>query len=372
MNELLPWLRGFIPQPILAPWRERLVACAGAAIGLLFAAWFSRVTFGGANPWLIAPMGASAVLLFAVPASPLAQPWSVVGGNVVSALIGVACAILIPDLASAAAVAVGLAIGSMFLLRCLHPPGGAVALTAVLGGPAVTELGFGFAVTPVAVNSLFLVLAALVFNNLLRHHRYPHSAHPTGNRHGTADPSPADRLGFTRADLEEAIKAYDEMLDVSEDDLEEIFHDVEMRAFRRRGGNARCADIMSRDLVVVRPEMTVAHAWQLLDEHDLRALPVVNELNVLMGIVTLRDLIATPDASPPRLRADQVVSDVMSCEVQVARTEQTIADLVPMFSDEGFHHLPVVDDRQRVVGMVTQTDLIAALFRNKLDEGATA
>ncbi|HEY0490911.1 MAG TPA: HPP family protein [Telluria sp.] len=372
MNELLPWLRGFIPQPILAPWRERLLASCGAAVGVLFAAWFSRVTFGGVNPWFIAPMGASAVLLFAVPASPLAQPWSILGGNVVSALVGVACAMLIPEPGVAAAAAVGLAIGAMFLLRCLHPPGGAVAFTAVLGGPAVTGLGYGYALSPVAVNSLFLVLAGLVFNNLLRHHRYPHSAHPTGNRHGTADPSPADRLGFTRADLEASIKAYQELLDVSEDDLEDIFHDVELRAFRRRGGNVRCADIMSRDLVVARPEMTVAEAWQLLDEHELRALPVVNEFKVLMGIVTLRDLIAEPDAARPHLRAGQFVSDVMSRDVQVANTGQTIADLLPMFSDEGFHHLPVVDERQRVVGMVTQTDLIAALFRSKLDEGAAA
>lgn len=370
MNELLPWLRGFVPQPILAPWRERVVACVGAATGLLVTAWFSRLAFGDVNPWFIAPMGASAVLLFAVPASPLAQPWSIFGGNLVSALVGVTCAMFIPDPAAAAALAVALAIGAMFLLRCLHPPGGAVAFTAVLGGPAVTALGYGFAFSPVAVNSLFLVLAALVFNNLLRHHRYPHQAHAHGNRHGTRDPSPSDRLGFTREDLEGAIKAYDELLDVSEDDLEEIFHDVELRAFRRRTGGVRCADIMSRDLVMAQPEMTPAQAWQLLNKHELRALPVVNDLKVLVGFITLRDLIAEPDEGAPRLHASQFVSDLMSRDVHVARPGQTIADLIPMFSDEGFHHLPVVDELRRVVGMVTQTDLVAALFRNKLDEGA--
>ena len=369
MNDLLPWLRGFVPQPILAPWRERLLACVGAALGLLATAWFSRLAFGDVNPWFIAPMGASAVLLFAVPASPLAQPWAIFGGNLVSALVGVSCAMLIPDASAAAAFAVALAIGAMFLLRCLHPPGGAVAFTAVLGGPSVSALGYGFAFSPVAVNSLFLVLAALVFNNLLRHHRYPHQAHAPGNRHGTADPAPSDRLGFTRADLEGALKDYDELLDVSEDDLEQIFHSVELRAYRRRRGAVRCGDIMSRDLVIAHPSMALAHAWRLLNEHELRALPVVDEMNVLLGIITLRDLIAPPDGGSPRLRSPQLVSDMMSREVQVARPEQSVADLIPLFSDDGFHHLPVVDQRQRVVGMVTQTDLVAALFRNTLDEG---
>lgn len=363
MNDLLPWLRGFAPQPILAPWRERVLACVGAAVGLLATAWFSRLAFGDVNPWFIAPMGASAVLLFAVPASPLAQPWAIFGGNLVSALIGVSCAILIPDPSAAAAFAVALAIGAMFVLRCLHPPGGAVAFTAVLGGPSVTALGYGFAFSPVAVNSLFLVLAALVFNNLLRHHRYPHQVHAPGT-------APQQRLGFTRADLEGAIKDYDELLDVSEDDLEQIFHNVELRAFRRRSGTARCGDIMSRDLVVAHPSMTPAQAWQLLDQHALRALPVVSEINVLVGIITLRELIAQPDDKVPRLRDATCVSDLMSREVQVARPGHSVADLIPMFSDEGFHHLPVVDECRRVVGMVTQTDLVAALFRNKLDEGA--
>ncbi|VEA74072.1 HPP family [Serratia rubidaea] len=89
---------------------------------------------GSVNLWFVAPMGASAVLLFAVPASPLAQPWSIVGGNLVAALIGVSCGKLIGDPGLACGVAACLAIGVMFKLRCLHPPSGAVALTAILGG----------------------------------------------------------------------------------------------------------------------------------------------------------------------------------------------------------------------------------------------
>src|SRR5258706_10586585 len=93
-------------------------------------------------PLLVAPMGASAVLLFAVPASPLAQPWSIIGGNLVSATVGVACAALIGNPVHAAALAVAVAVGAMFALRCIHPPSGAVALTAGLGGPAGHAMGF--------------------------------------------------------------------------------------------------------------------------------------------------------------------------------------------------------------------------------------
>jgi CBS domain-containing membrane protein len=92
---LLSWLRSFLPAPLTVGRREIWLGCLGAGLGLLGAEWLSHQVLGEVNPWFIAPMGASAVLLFAVPASPLAQPWSIVGGNLVSALVGVSCALLL-------------------------------------------------------------------------------------------------------------------------------------------------------------------------------------------------------------------------------------------------------------------------------------
>src|SRR6187551_2341605 len=131
---LRAWRQALWPAPVMVDGKQRFRAAAGAFVGILVAGVVSRMIgdASGLGPWLVAPMGASAVLIFAAPASPLAQPWAVLGGNTVSALVGTACVLLIPDPALAGAVAVALAIGLMFQLRCLHPPGGASALLMVL------------------------------------------------------------------------------------------------------------------------------------------------------------------------------------------------------------------------------------------------
>lgn len=150
-------------------------AAFGALLGLSLCGLLSQVVLAWGLPraqvaGLIAPMGASAVLLFCFPASPLARPWPVIGGNMLSALIGVACAQLVPTPMLAAPLAGSLAIAVMFLLRCLHPAGAAVAMTAVLGGSAVNGAGMLFALAPVGLNTVLLVLAATLYNRVCGAH----------------------------------------------------------------------------------------------------------------------------------------------------------------------------------------------------------
>lgn len=153
---------------------ERWLSAAGGLAGLAAVIAISQAELGTAGAaGLVASMGASAVLLFAVPHGPLSQPWPVVGGHLISAAIGVLCAKLVPEMALAAPLAVGLAIGAMHYLRCIHPPGGATALSAVVGGEAVHQLGFQYVITPVMLNTLVLLLVALLFNYPLRWRRYP-------------------------------------------------------------------------------------------------------------------------------------------------------------------------------------------------------
>ncbi len=149
---------------------DRLQSAIGALIGLVVVGVVGNVAVGSGDdlPLLIAPLGAAAVLLFAVPQSPLARPWPVVGGNVISAFIGVGCAKLIPDVTLGAAAACSLAIAAMTLANCLHPPGGAVALTAVLGGPVIKSLGFGFVLWPVGVSAVLLLTCAMLLGRARR------------------------------------------------------------------------------------------------------------------------------------------------------------------------------------------------------------
>ncbi len=366
------WLAAFAPAPVSVSRREIGLSCLGALLGLFCAAWLSRHMLAGLNPWFVAPMGASAVLLFAVPSSPLAQPWSIIGGNVVSAFIGVTCALQVPDPVLACALAGGLAIGAMFMLRCLHPPSGAVALTAVLGGPAVRALGYAFVLWPVAIDSLLLLMAALLFNVSARR-RYPHRAPPAPPAHGTRDAPPSARLGLTVADLHEALTARGELLDVSEDDLQALFIEAEHMAWRRRFGSLRCGEIMSHDVVSVTPSTPAQEAWQLMIRHAVKALPVVDATGKLLGIVTLHDFFVGHEvASGAAGHVSWVVGDIMTPDPLTASPRQELVDLMSAFSDGGRHHLPVVDDRGRLLGMLTQSDMVAALFRAGLERPVPA
>lgn len=380
-------LNRFLPAPLAINGIERLRACSGALLGIVITALVSRHALGAgaALPFLIAPMGASAVLLFALPSSPLAQPWSIIGGNLVSALAGILCARWIGDPTMAASAAIALAIAAMILLRCLHPPGGAIALTAVLGGPAVTSAGFGFALVPVGLNSLLLLAVALVFNNATRR-PYPHR-HTTDhdNRHGTQDARPADRLGFTTADLDDVLKQYNQVLDVSRDDLESLFLQTEMHAYRRRFGEITCADIMSKDVVTVEYGTDLQEAWTLLRKHNIKALPVLDRARRVIGIITVYDFMKHADLDlhegfdkklrrfirrTPDLHSDkpEAVGQIMTRTVKTIPADSHVVELVPVLSGSGLHHVPVVDHERRLVGIVTQSDLVAALYRGRLND----
>ncbi|MFA7826339.1 HPP family protein [Aeromonas dhakensis] len=355
--------RDFFPVSTNTSLKESCYGALGAFVGLLGTALLCRWGLGLEVHWLIAPMGASAVLLFAAPASPLAQPWSILVGNGVSALMGVLSASLVVDPAQAAALAVMLAIAAMLLTRSLHPPGGAVALTAVIGGEGIRQLGVGYVLLPVLLNSLLLLLLALCYNRLLGR-RYPNSGQARPNRHQTADPQPSERVATQAADIDFALEKHGELLDISRQDLQALLQEAQLHALRARVGTVRVQEVMSRDLILIAAQQPAMAAWQLLSHHQVKALPVVDEAGRLTGIITLHDLMIDRVLQQPRGAADLAelrVADLMTRKVSTARHDQPLYDLVGAFSDGGLHHMPVLDGEQ-LVGILTQSDMVAALF----------
>jgi CBS-domain-containing membrane protein len=147
----------------------------GAFIGIAAVALVQAHVFDGTDLILmIGSFGASAVLVYGAIKSPLAQPRNLVGGHFLSALVGVAAFKIFqgqPVLAAAAAVATAIAV--MLATKTLHPPGGATALIAVIGGEKVHALGFLYAVIPAAAGAAILLIVALLFNNIPKNRRYP-------------------------------------------------------------------------------------------------------------------------------------------------------------------------------------------------------
>jgi len=200
---------------------ERALSAIGGFLGIYGILQISALFVSPlAAALIVASMGASAVLLFAVPHGPLSQPWPVIGGHMVSAVIGVSCAKLVPDALLAAALAVGLAIGAMHYLRCIHPPGGASALVAVVGGSSVHALGYQYVITPVLLNVLVIVAVAVLFNFPFAWRRYPAEL----KKKRPPDPlHPQRRSSISHEDLVYALSEVDSFIDVSEQDLLAIY-----------------------------------------------------------------------------------------------------------------------------------------------------
>lgn len=214
---------------------EKLISALGAGLSIgitLFIAMqlVADKQFGiSASMLIISSMGASAVLLFAVPHGALSQPWPVIGGHLISAFIGVTCQQLFADGVVTAGLAVGLAVGAMYYLRCIHPPGGASALTAVVGGTQISDMGYQFMVYPILLNVVAILLIAVAFNYLFRWRRYP--AH-FNTRHVAERSSmtPISDYVLTTEDFHAAIHELDSFVDITEEGLTELLEKAKLHA----------------------------------------------------------------------------------------------------------------------------------------------
>lgn len=214
-----PFLQSFKPHVAQTSVSEQLRSgFAGGIAILLLTLALHYLPQAGFPLLVVSSMASSAALLYATPHSPLAQPWNLFGGHVISALAGVVCSLLIPEPTLAAGAAVGSAILLMQFMNCLHPPSAATALMMVLGYSQFHGMPWQWEMVVVAVNTGILLLLALVINNLLPGRRYPMRVH-----HEQTPPSPAPFISLEKTDFTWALNQIDSVIDVSEDDLAEIY-----------------------------------------------------------------------------------------------------------------------------------------------------
>ncbi|WP_112310153.1 HPP family protein [Pseudogemmobacter bohemicus] len=366
-------------------WTESLRATAGMFVGMVALILFLSPD-PGASAWglfVIAPFGASAVLLFALPNSPLAQPWSAVVGNAVSALVGVALVLTIDVADLRVVLAPALAVLAMHLCRALHPPGGAVALATVLSPHAAEELGFLYVLMPVALGTAALVpVAALAAAMTGR--RYPFRQPSQPGPQGTTDPRPLERLGVSRAELAGLLQDFRQSANIGVEDLARLISAAELLAAQHHSEGVTCGEIMSRDLVTVRPDTPLTEVAAIFRSRGFTSLPVVEADGSYKGVIFQIHLIRR-GVEEAQLRGTRFVAglarmlgaggspvvrarDVMDPHVPVRTSETPIHALLPLLAEGPNDAVPILSGA-RIAGIVTRTDLIAALAHQRKEEG---
>ncbi len=379
MMNISQFIRLIIVDPVNLSLKGKLLAVVSSfSVILIMALITQKLSIGTASPILVASMGASAVILFIIPHSPLAQPWPFLGGQLISAVIGVACAQWFSDIAIASACAVGGSIFAMLLLRCLHPPSAATAITPILAGDPIISLGYGFVLMPVGLNVMVMLVMAIFINRWLLKHDYP-----ILSDNGTAMVKPAQQTGISNQDLKQALENMDMFMDVSAGDLRKLLTDAEALSFKRFKGDITCADIMIRDVPAVEYGTDVEEAWTIMHKQKLKAMPVIDRARRVIGIITWNDFFKFINLSAyenfqdkfrafirrtPSVSTDkpESVGHMMTTSVNVLPESTHIVDLISLMSTQGYRQIPIVNSENRLVGMVYQANLIAALYDKQL------
>lgn len=282
-------LRSFIPHSLNTRPAEWSRAAVGACLGIFLSALLCRQLFGiDVTLHLLGPVGASAVLLFAVSTGALAQPWSVIGSYLISTLIALLCIRLLGNTISAASVAVCSAIVIMCVCRCLHPPGAAIAICIITSRQELSAMGLQV-LMPVMLNAACLLITALIYNNLTRV-RYPRAqAKPARVVEPAKHVSGSEPSGFSNEDLDKALDDAGAFVDVSREDLAALLHQTEENAQRRSRTDIDTRQIISRSAHSLSLEHSMADAMNMLATHGSKYLPVLDADRKVIGIISLID-----------------------------------------------------------------------------------
>ena len=386
MMKLLPLLQAFTVDPVQLNIKAKVLSLLACFCAIFFIAVITQALIGASNaPIIVASMGASAVILFFIPNSPLAQPWPFVGGQLCSAFIGISCALNISETASASAVAVGLSVLVMLLLRCLHPPGAATALAPVMAGESITSLGYSFMLVPVGINLGFMLLLTIIINRWVLNRDYPSAlaAKEADKNQLQSTTISSHKIGITKQDIELALKNSNSFVDITATELSHLLSNAELNTFKRVRDDICCADIMVRDTTSVEYGTEVEDAWQLIQEKKLKVIPVVDNVNRVIGIITWYDFFKNINLNAYDSLQDQfrcfirrtanietnkpeAVGHIMTQSVVTLPETAHIVELIPLMSLQGHRQIPIINEEHRLVGMIYQANLVAALYNQGL------
>lgn len=336
-------------------------AALGAALGLLVCDLVLWALTGGdpTHLTIIAPFGASAFLIFVVPNSPLAQPFSVVAGNTLAAVAALVTLAVTQNPLVAAPVAVALAIAAMGASRAFHPPAGAVALATVIAAGTAHPPTWSFVLTPVLTGSALLVVAGIAWNRATGR-VYPFRQ-PAASPHGTRDPLPDRRLGLTPPELAHLLDRLRMTPNIGVEDLARVITAAETEAAAHHLGDLTAADIMSRDVVTVPAATPLQSLAQVFRIHRFKTLPVTDNGHYA-GLLDQSALLGLTD--PATTAADLVTP------VKTATPDTTAAVLMDLLADGHQQAVPILtrtgtpaedSEPTRLAGLVTRSDLIALL-----------
>ncbi len=356
MDRVKHLLHSFGPSMPAPKPSDALRAATGAALGLALTAallWLLNPSASlMTHPALIAPFGASTFLIFAVPNSPMAQPWAVVLGNMASALAAILTLHTGLPALPTAALAVMLAVLAMAALRAMHPPGGAVALATVLSAHPEALPGLSYLLLPVASGSLALVALGIAWAHATGR-RYPFRIAPEPTQHGTKDPAPDRRFIPSEQVLAATLTRLRLSANLGVEDLARLIETAETEANASHLGPATADQMMSRDLIQVTPDTPLPALAESFRGHRFKTLPVRNPDGSFGGLVSQSALVGRADSN---LTAAMLIDS----DLRSASPQTPLAELITLLADGSQQAVPVLESN-RLVGLITRSDMIALL-----------
>ncbi|NRB38263.1 MAG: HPP family protein [Pseudomonadales bacterium] len=294
------------------------------AVTLLCLTWVSLISFQvvgdsvTAAPIILASMGAAAVLMFAAPGSPMAKPWAFIVGNISSAIVGVTVFQLLGESLFTGPVAVASAILVMHLLRCQHPPGGATALVAVIGGADIHALGYAYVLTPVAINVVAFLLAVIIHRRLLAYLASRDESTRMLQRvvagvDSSDAPAPAEL--YNMHDIRLALQSLGTYIDVAPEQIHEVFQLSLQHAKCRVLQQQTCGEHLYASDATTEYGSSLLQAWNKMCEGGYDYLVVLDKVGKVEGKITAAAIIGLINDYPSdHFSADHPVVEDLSAD----------------------------------------------------------